>query len=311
MRISFIITYYNEPAELLRGCVDSILTLPLGDGEREIIVVDDGGKIPAEQSLTGKGVRCIRQENGGLSRARNRGLEAAQGDYVQFVDADDALILPSYSAVIRALRSQSPDMVLFRFSDREDRGANPPGTAMKRTDGATYLRRHNIRGSACCYVFRRGILGGLRFEPGILHEDELFTPQLLMRAGLLLHTTAAAYLYRQRTSTIMHSHDSAHTARRVRDAQRVIAELKAMSDGMGGASPLRRRVAQLTMDHIYNVWNLTRDPGTVLRTTAALRGMGLFPLPLRPYTAKYLAFALATWPMALYSILSSPKNSGR
>lgn len=299
MKISFIITYYNEPPGLLRRCADSILALPLDEGEREIIVIDDGSETPVEEDLTARGIRYIRQENGGLSRARNRGLGAAQGDYVQFVDADDALIPATYGLIIEALRRHSPDMIMFRFSRNDEGNAMPRDISMRQTDGITYLRRHNVWGSACCYVFRRSILDGLRFKPGILHEDELFTPQLLMRAGKLLYTAAAAYLYRRRECTIMHSHDSAHTARRLKDALHVMAELKTISDAMGDDPPLQRRVSQLAMDHIYNVWSLTHSLGEVRRGLTALHGIGLFPLPLKTYTAKYIVFAIVSRPAAL------------
>jgi glycosyltransferase involved in cell wall biosynthesis len=85
-RISFIITYHNEPLEMLTECVQHVLALPLYPGEREILLIDDGSVIPAPDF---DGVSVVRQENQGLSAARNKGIELAQGEYIQFLDADD------------------------------------------------------------------------------------------------------------------------------------------------------------------------------------------------------------------------------
>ncbi len=89
--VSVIVPVYRVE-ELLRRCVDSILAQT--HQNLEVILVDDGspdgcGPICDEYALTDRRVLVIHQDNGGLSAARNAGLDAAQGDYIAFVDADD------------------------------------------------------------------------------------------------------------------------------------------------------------------------------------------------------------------------------
>lgn len=95
--ISTIIPLYNAEKYIAR-CLDSILAQDMDAGKLEIIVVDDGSTdggaaIVDRYATKHSDIRLIKQANGGVSSARNRGLKEASGDYVHFVDADDALIV--------------------------------------------------------------------------------------------------------------------------------------------------------------------------------------------------------------------------
>ncbi len=293
--ISFIVTYYNEPYGLLRECLDSLLALPLGKAEREVVVVDDGSErnVETEAKSLSPDIIYIRQENQGLSAARNRGIEVAKGAYLQFVDADDALLPKPYSQVIDTIRGHGADMVMFGLSVKSGTGATS-AMRFRTCGGADFLLRHNMRAAACGYVFRRARLGSLRFMPGILHEDELFTPQIILAMDTVCHTLSPAYYYRQRTSTITHRTDDDHIKRRLRDLLTVLRLLRDKSGTL--AAPMQealcRRVHQLTMDYTYNVWNLTHDVSMLRQSVKALRDEGFLPLPLRLYTCKYLLFAV-------------------
>ena len=104
--ISFIITYYNEPIDMLKKCIDSILMLTLNREEREIIVIDDGSDVSPLNLLTDIADQMIyiRQPNQGLSQARNTGIAMANGQYLQFVDADDFLISSNYDKCLDFIR---------------------------------------------------------------------------------------------------------------------------------------------------------------------------------------------------------------
>jgi len=302
--VSFVVTGYNLPAALLSACIDSITALSLASSEREIILIDDGSQqSPIAQLRQADEIIYVRQLHQGLSAARNTGLRIACGEYVQFIDGDDALTGAPYEHCIDLLRFERPDMVVFDFTRSTPAGHNyqdlPPQS------GSAYMRHHNIHGTACGYIARRTTIGDLRFTPGILHEDEEFTPLLLLRAETVIVTDAQAYYYRQRPGSITSDRQLRGQLRRLSDLCDIIRRLKAATDRYPAEdqTALQRRVAQLTMDYLYQVIVITQSRHFLDRKTEALRRYGLFPLPDRDYTAKYTWFRRLTTTSAGLNIL--------
>lgn len=294
--ISYILTYYDLPIQMLTECIDSILNLSLQPSEREIIVVDDGSKLSPVNDLIkyGEDVIYIRQQNQGLSGARNTGIQMASGEYLQFVDGDDMLIKAPYEHCIELIRSTPLEMVVFDFTKTPTEDKSYQDTPQQ--SGSNYMRHQNIRGTACCYLFKRSILGELRFTPGIYHEDEEFTPQLLLRADSVCVTNAQAYLYRERPNSIITDNHIRKRLKRLNDMKGIIFRLNTMADRMptNDKTALRRRVDQLTMDYLYNVILQTHSRHYLERRIEELRQKGLFPLPNRDYTTKYTWFRRLT-----------------
>ena len=288
--ISFIVSYYNLPIEMLCSCIDSILAMQLQPHEREIIIVDDGSEeSPVNQLMKyGDEITYIRQRNQGLSEARNTGLQMSTGEYLQFVDADDHLIKDAYEHCLQIAKSQSPEMVVFDFTDsplqKHDFEDQPSQS------GSHYMRHNNIHGTAWGYMFHRSILGDLRFTPGIFHEDEEFTPMLMLRAERLIATSAKAYFYQQRADSITANPDNQQ--KRLNDFKAILNRMHIAADRMpiDDKTALQRRVAQLTMDYIYQVIRLTKSGKELESEISELTSKGLFPLPAQNYTTKYTWF---------------------
>ena len=305
--VTFVIAYYQLPVAMLCECIDSILALSLNGSEREIIVVDDGSAnspLAALDKYLGE-IVYIRQNHQGLSQARNRGIQAATGRYLQFVDGDDYLLRLPYEHCLELVRNGKPDVVMFDFTSSTDGDAAATYNTDDLHSGTEYLSHHNLQATACCYLFRRAILGELRFTPGIYHEDEEFTPQLLLRADSVRSTDAQAYYYRQRPQSITTDTDIRKTLQRLADMQGVIGKLDRMADTLPTAdrAALQRRVAQLTMDYVYNIIVQTRSRRYLNRKLEELRRQGLFPLPDRDYTLKYKWFRRLTNSSAGLSLL--------
>ena len=295
--ISFIIAYYNLPVAMLCECIDSILALSLQATEREIIVVDDGSPTSPMNELMryGQDIRYIRQPNGGLSEARNTGIRLASGSYLQFVDSDDLLLKAPYEHCIDLLRAGHAEMVVFDFTRTATDGTASYHDSPLQS-GSSYMHRHNIHAVAWGYLFSRSILGDLRFTPGIWHEDEEFTPQLLLRAETILVTDAKAYFYRHRPDSIITDSHIRQKLKRLEDTRGIIRRLSFLSDRLPAKdkSALQRRVAQLTMDYLYNIIRLTGSRHYLKRKISLLRRDGLYPLPNRHYTFKYTLFRWST-----------------
>ena len=297
--VSFILTDYNLPTDMLYECIDSILRLSLRSYEREIIIVDDGSDNSPMNSLMkyGDDIIYLRQKNGGVSVARNTALAMARGEYIQIIDGDDYLIQAPYEHCLDIIRyNKDADMVMFDFTHEEGSNATTFNTP-RVMSGTELMRSENIRGSACCYLFRQSVRGQLTFTPGIHYgEDEEFTPQLLIRAERVYLTEAKAYLYRERRTSAVHQGDPTSIRKQLEDHLTVIRHLQKMADTMPQTErlALQRRVAQLTMDHLYNTIMLTRSEQQLDETIEMLRQNALYPLPDRDYSTKYVWFRRMT-----------------
>lgn len=290
--ISFIIPAYNLPVDMLRECLESILALSLSKDEREIIVVDDGSDISPINELNdiADDIIYIRQANRGLSAARNMGLMMATGRYIQFVDGDDKIIRVPYEHCLDIARYHNPDLVLFDFTTRDADTPKTPFTYNGPLSGSDFMRNNNIRAAAWGYIFEKSMLGNLRFTTGLYHEDEEFTPQLFLRSERFYSTEAKAYFYRQREGSIVNNHNVEHTKKLFADTERILLHLKQLVVPDTDRPALNRRIAQLTMDYIYNIIRRTHDRRLLDETMERLSGYGLYPLPDRDYTKKYKMF---------------------
>jgi hypothetical protein len=292
--VSFIVTCYNLPVDMLCECIDSILKLNLQAAEREITVVDDGSdQSPMNDLLKyGDDIIYVRQKNNGVSVARNTAMDMAKGQYIQIVDGDDCLLTAPYEYCLDIIRKNSDaDVVMFDFTHQQS-GKQVYDRVIKK-NGSDLLRSENIRGAACCCLFRQAVRGQLAFTPGIAYgEDEEFTPQLLIRAETVYVTDAKAYFYRERTTSAVHQTDETSIQKRLSDTKAVILHLSRLADTSPQSDKvaLQRRVAQLTMDYIYNTILLTRSEERLNETLEDLRKDNLFPLPNHPYSTKYTWF---------------------
>ncbi len=294
--VSFIIPTYNVPNWMIKDCLNSILSLSLRPTEREIILVDDGSQrcVIDELDELKEDIIYIRQRNQGQSAARNVGLKMASGKYVQFVDSDDRLITPVYEHCLDLVRFKKPEMVVFDFTSKETRQA-----LFKDNDertGIDYMTNCNIYGTACNYICRRDIIGGLRFIEGIIHEDEDFTPRLLLKAKRIIITDAKAYFYNIRTDSTITKRTPEAIAKRLNDKLHVIEDLRelAQHSPTDERTALTRRVDQLTMDYIYQTIVETKSRTEVEKRLEDLKNKNLFPLPERDYTNKYKWFRRMT-----------------
>ncbi len=310
--ISFIITTYNLPKQLLVEAIESAMNLTLSKKEREIIVVDDGSDtidtLKDIQEIANN-IIYIRQANQGLSAARNTALRIAQGQYIQFIDGDDKLLRTPYEHCLDIMRYHNPDIVIFESTNKNSKtipfNYNGPVT------GAEYMRNNNVKASACSYLFKKNVLGSLQFPLNILHEDEEFTPQLLLRCERVFTTQAEAYFYRQRKGSIMHPTSKLKLTKSLNDTEQVIYHLQEISLNLPEEErvAIERRIAQLTMDYIYNMCK-SHSSNEVEKAVERLSKHNLFPLPDKKYTKKYNLFRKATmtsWGRKTMSLLI--KNS--
>ena len=219
----------------------------------------------------------------------------AQGEYLQFIDSDDHLIQVPYEHCLDLIRlNVGIDMVMFDFTSTATKE-----TSFKDSEvitGSEYMLKNNIHATAWGYLFKRATLSELRFTPGIWHEDEEFTPQLLIRAEHVCTTDAKAYYYYKHKGSITTHNDDESKTKRFNDIRGVLDRLQYLCDRVPQSDrvALQRRVAQLTMDYIYQVIVQQRSQKALNACINELSSKGLFPLPDRDYSQKYIWFRKMT-----------------
>lgn len=210
--VSVIVPVYKVES-YLRRCVDSILAQTYTN--LEIILIDDGspdncGAICDEYAANDNRFVVIHQENQGLSQARNAGLDIASGTYVSFIDSDDAISPHFLQSLVSALENENADIAECGRLDIYD-NTLPHFEAIPYTirgydrDAAFSLLVPNkvFHQTVWNKVYRRSIIGNLRFPAGKLHEDEFFTWQVFCNCSRVAFLDANLYCYYHRQGSIM------------------------------------------------------------------------------------------------------------
>ena len=207
--ISVIVPVYNVESYLHR-CVDSILGQTYADFE--LILVDDGSpdncpKICDEYAEKDSRVRVIHQENGGVSVARNTGLDAVQGEYIAFVDSDDWVSSSYLSALLTAKeRTEARISVCGFVKTQGDVRENSDDFSYYVCDGLDWYSKNSVAGSVLWgKLYDKNLFESIRFPIGKIHEDEFNTYKLLYAAGKIAVVDAKLYYYYMNETGIMRS----------------------------------------------------------------------------------------------------------
>lgn len=231
--VSVIIPIYNM-VNYLRECIDSIVGQTLSD--IEIILVNDGStdgseSIAREYAARYPNIRLLEQENAGLSAARNRGLQVAVGKYVYFIDSDDWLDLTALERLYQISEQEQLDMLGFgaqtfydteqlkkayaSFGDSYCIHGNYPKVVSGPELLALLQKNRDYIMSSCLRLIRRQFLteNEIWFYEGILHEDNLFFFQILMKAKRTRCIKESYYYRRIRSSSIMTEKETAENLR--------------------------------------------------------------------------------------------------
>ena len=215
--ISIIVPVYKVE-EYLAACIDSICsqTYP----HLEILLVDDGspdrcGSMCDAYATRDSRIKVIHKENGGLSDARNAGLEKVTGDYVIFVDSDD-WIAPDYveKSLNLAMRYQA-DIVACDFLETEDdkkeresieSASTAPVVVLTQEEALlAWLYRKYYGVTAWAKMYSRRCVQGVCFPVGKLHEDVGTTYRIFLQAERTVYLDEKLYYYRQRAGSIVNS----------------------------------------------------------------------------------------------------------
>lgn len=203
MKLSIIIPVYRVEDTLDR-CVESVLKQDYDD--MEIILVDDGSPDNCPQkcddwSRKDSRIRVIHKANGGLSDARNAGLDIAQGDYISFVDSDDFISLSTYGPLMNTL-SRRPDIDILEYpvivnfrSPKQHKLDFTEETVYDNISDYWYKGQAYLHSYACNKIYRSSLFEEIRYPKGIVFEDIHTLPKLLKRANTIMTSGKGLYYY--------------------------------------------------------------------------------------------------------------------
>lgn len=212
--VSIIVPVYNVEKYLER-CIDSILEQTYK--QIEVLLIDDGskdssGKICDKASEQDRRVTVIHKENGGLSDARNAGLERCRGEWILFVDSDDCINKYTVQTCIEsAVSNEETDIICFDYINvGENQNVNfreeIDVMEMQIETGTDSVKKCFLEsGSIVIWnkMYRKSVFQNLRFPKGKIHEDEFLTYKLLYNAKKVGYVEIPLYYYTIRNNSIM------------------------------------------------------------------------------------------------------------
>jgi len=270
--VSVVIPVFNVE-NYLEKCLDSVI----GQAYKkiEIIAINDGSTDRSPEILESyknrfPNMKVIHQGNSGISEARNRGIEVAEGKYIYFLDSDDYILPDTIGNLVDAMETNKLDLIRF--------GAEPflDGAEYKDFDRNLYdfqrffrqgkiyekeeFLKATIRGfspSPCLYLLRRDLLikNELRFFPGIMHEDELFSLQVYLNTNRAMYDPHFYYKRRYRAGSIMTSQRSQEKIKKSFDSYchlvNLVAELYPIYRGNLERKLIKSRIRSLYIGLYY------------------------------------------------------------
>ena len=224
--ISVIVPVYKVE-KYLKKCVESILAQSYTN--LEIILVDDGspdncGKLCDEFSKKYSRICVIHKQNGGLSSARNAGIDIAQGEYIGFVDSDDTIEPYMYEKLYGAIYNDKTKLAVcainYIYEDGKKVNKPPLGRNCKFDfyHAIVEMNTHRLFDmGACSKLYHKSLFDDLRFPVGKLSEDYYIMFKIFDRAQSISYLDIPCYNYLQRNNSITHSpkinHDHEYAAR--------------------------------------------------------------------------------------------------
>ncbi len=256
MELSIIVPVYNVK-DYLKRCIESVMKQEYTD--YELILVDDGstdgsGKLCDELAEANDRIRVNHKENGGLSSARNAGLEEAKGKYIMFLDSDDWIedgCLQKFSKIF----PNNYDLIMGKAWTIDDDGKKKekiayriPSGVYAIPDSIAEFTAGEVSFCSQFYIYRAGYVNkhSLRFLDGILHEDELWMPKALLKAETIYVSDVFFYYHYVRKGSIMHSKNYERSAQStIIVCENLIKEYQKYPDKM--TVHLKNRIAMLYM----------------------------------------------------------------
>jgi glycosyltransferase involved in cell wall biosynthesis len=214
--ISVVVPVYKVE-KYIHECINSVLGQTYKNFE--LILVDDGspdtcGEICDDYSRKDTRVRVIHKKNGGLSDARNAGIDIAKGEYITFIDSDDYVHQDYLKVMLRLAEEHHASIVQVDFTNQADnlgQGASERISLFNPEEALTdMLRMRKVQVIACAKLYRTDLFKAVRYPYGRLNEDNLTTYKLILACrNMVAVSPEKLYYYRVNDTGIMNGSFSA------------------------------------------------------------------------------------------------------
>lgn len=286
VKVSVILPIYNV-GMYLDDAFLSLIHQTIDD--IEIIAVNDGATDNSQEYIDkyisiDSRIKCIKQSNQGLSGARNTGIKHIQGEYVYFMDSDDILASDALETCYNYAKKNDADVCIFDAEIFYEKSAS---SIPWNYDRSTVLKEHNRYNGKELFNYlidvqqHRAVVWlqfikwdylkrlNLDFFPGIIHEDELFTPLLFLQTNNIFYLNRKFIKHRVRSSSIQ---GKGYSKRNINCYLTVFEELFKFQD-----SPIIRKFAKYTLSKVFYTGHIisTKDK---------------FPLYLRALKLGYIKY---------------------
>ena len=212
-KISIIVPVYNVE-EYLEKCIESLIGQTYKN--LEIILVDDGsedksGEICDLWKDKDSRIRVIHKQNGGLSDARNSGMDIATGDYIGFIDSDDYINKRVYEILLNNINNYNSDISACSIK-KIHKSNEVYNSAITNRNISIFTAEEALRDlieegmlkqTVWNKLYKKSVIKDIRFEFGKIHEDEFWSYQVFGKSSKIVYTDEGMYYYLQRSGSIM------------------------------------------------------------------------------------------------------------
>lgn len=210
MKLSIIVPIYNVEKYLAK-CLDSLVNQTFLD--IEILLINDGSTDKSLEIATNykdkysDKISIYTKPNGGLSDARNYGINHAQGDFLAFIDSDDYVDVSMFEKMFASQTQYNADIVACDMMYVYENGKQTVSSAgdFIVESAKENLSMIDINNSACNKIFRRSLFDAIKFPVGKWYEDLATIPLVIYEANTISHVKEPLYFYFQRSGSIAHT----------------------------------------------------------------------------------------------------------
>lgn len=258
--ISVVVPIYNVE-KYIDECIKSIINQTYKT--LEIILVDDGspdecGKICDSYAKNDSRINVIHKKNGGLSDARNVGIDSSNGEYITFVDGDDCISANMIEILYNNIKQEGADISCckikkiskIKIEDKKNRYTVHNFTPISAIKSMLY--QQEIDNSACAKLYRKKIFDNIYYPLNMYFEDLATTYKLFLKSSLIVFTDSEMYYYYQREGSIIHTVNE----KKIRDLYTIFNQLE---NDLGRYNELESALIYRKVNMYFYIYNNTND----------------------------------------------------